>query len=256
MEQKKFGAAEKLLNDSLPPEFINQPACADTLAQRVELMGRQGRWPEAIADATLVLKYQPNDHYGYHTLAALLVITHDRPDYEQLCRRILPLFANTTNPYIAERMADDCLLLPQSGVDLQQVDRLATTAVTIGNDNLAMGYGYFQACKALSEYRLGHFSEAMGWAEKSLKTPQLFAQAKAYAVLAMAQWQLGQKDAAKTILAKGDTLAPRISPRHDTVDLGNAWLAWLYARILLDEADALIQPAATAQNNLDHPSQE
>ena len=205
-------------------------------------MARRGRWQQAAADAALALKYHPtNDHWPYHTLAGLLVITHNRLEYEKLCQKILPMFADTSNPYIAERVADDCLLLPDSGVDLQVVDRLATRAVTIGNDASAMGY--FQACKTLSEYRQGQFAEAVVWAEKSLKTDQAFAQAKGYAVLAMAQRQLGQKDVARATLAEGNTMAPGISHTNGTVDLGDSWVAWLFARITLDEAGQLIQPS-------------
>jgi serine/threonine protein kinase/tetratricopeptide (TPR) repeat protein len=238
--QKKFAEMEQLLNETLTPAFVAQPSSADLLATRCDLMARHGRWQQAAADAALVPKYLPNDHYRYHTLAGLLGITHHRPEYEKLCQRILPMFADTSNPYIAERVADDCLLLPDSGVDLQMVDRLATRAATNGND--ASAIGYFQGCKALSEYRQGQFSEAVVWAEKSLKTDQAFAQAKGYAVLALAQWQLGQKEKARAMLASGDSLAPRISSAQDAVDLGDSWAAWLFARILLDEAGQLIQP--------------
>ena len=238
--QKKFAEAEQLLNETLTPAFLAQPSSGDLLAVRSDLMARRGRWQQAAADAALVPKYLPNDHYRYHTLAGLLVITHNRLEYEKLCQKILPMFTDTSNPYIAERVADDCLLLPDSGVDLQVVDRLATRAAT--NENDASSIGYFQGCKALSEYRQGHFSEAVVWAEKSLKTDQPFAQAKGYAVLAMAQWQLGQKENARTMLAHGNSLAPQISSAKDTVDLGDSWVAWLFARILLDEAGQLIQP--------------
>ena len=209
------------------------------------LMARRGQWQQAVPDATLCLKYQPNDHYRYHTLAGLLVITHNRPEYEKLCQKILPMFADTSNPYIAERVADDCLLLPDSGADLQAVDKLADIAVAYTND--ANAIPYFQACKALSAYRRGQFSEAVVWAEKSLKTDQAFAQAKGYAILAMAQWQLGQKEKASAMVADGDALAPRISSAQDTVDLGDSWVAWLLARISLDEAGQLIQPDTAVQ---------
>jgi serine/threonine protein kinase/tetratricopeptide (TPR) repeat protein len=238
--EKKFPEAEQLLNEILTPAFVAQPSSGDLLAMRSDLMARRGRWQQAAADAALVPKYLPNDHWRYHTLAGLLVINHNRPEYEKLCQKILPMFAETSNPYIAERVADDCLLLPDSGVDLQVVDRLATTAITNGNDASAMGYS--QACKALSEYRQRQFSEAVVWAEKSLKSDQAFARAKGYAVLAMAQWQLGRKDKARAMLADGDSLAPRISSAQDTVDLGDSWAGWLFARISLDEAGQLIQP--------------
>jgi tetratricopeptide (TPR) repeat protein len=235
--QKKFGEAEQFLDEALTPAFVKMPASAGVLAARVDFMGRQGRWQEAAADAALVLKYQPADHYRYHILAGLLAITRNRADYEQLCQRILPMFTNTSNPYIAERVADDCLLLPKSGADLKQVNKLADMAVTSAADE-----PYFQACKALSEYRLGQFPEAGQWAEKSLKTSQVFARAKGCAVLAMVQWQLGQKDVARATLAEGNTLAPVISHTNGGVDLGDSWVAWLIARITLDEARQLIQP--------------
>jgi DNA-binding transcriptional regulator YbjK len=122
VEQKKFDEAEQLLDEALTPAFVRQTASAELLAQRVDLKGRRGRWQEAVADAALLLQLQPAEHYRYHTLTGLLAITHNRPAYEQLCQRILTTFTNTTNPYIAERMAQDCLLLPRSGVDLRWVD--------------------------------------------------------------------------------------------------------------------------------------
>jgi serine/threonine protein kinase/tetratricopeptide (TPR) repeat protein len=249
--QKKNGDAEQVLDAALTPAFISLPASADLLAARVELMGRQGRWQEAETNAILSVKYQPDDHYRQHTLAVLLVINHHRPEYEQLCGRILPQFADTKNPYVAERISGDCLLLPHSGVDFQAVDNLATKAVTIGKDDSAIGY--FEACKALSDYRLGKLPEAVEWAGKSLNTSQAPARAKGFAVLAMAKWQLGEKAEARTVLLEGEGLAPQIPATNGTVDLGNSWLAWLCARISLDEAAALIQPGAASDDNSSKP---
>jgi serine/threonine protein kinase/tellurite resistance protein len=251
MAQKKYGEADQLLNEVLTPAFVREPSSADLLVQRGDLMGRQGRWQEAAADAALLLEYQPAEHYRYHVLAGLLAMSDNRPAYEQLCQKILAKFANSTNAYIAERMASDCLLLTNAGVDLRLVDDLATTAVNVGTDDNAMAY--FQACKALSNYRLGRFPEAVTWAEKLPKSSHPFAQAKADAVLAMADWRLGQKEPARAILAKGDALAPSILPGHDGVDLGDSWLAWLFARVSLDEATALIQSGLTTEHNSSKP---
>jgi serine/threonine protein kinase len=249
--QKKFGEAKKVLDETLTPAFANKAASADLQFVRVGLMGRQGRWMEAEADINLYIAAKPDNHYGYHMLAALLAITRNQPAYNQLCQKILPMFAGTTDCYIAERVSDDCLLLPDSGADVQAVDKLADIAVACTND--ANTIPYFQACKALSEYRQGQFSEAVVWAEKSLKTDQAFAQAKGCAVMAMADWRLGKKTEARTLLAKGNALAPRISSAQDTVDLGDSWVAWLFARITLNEAFALIQPASPTERNSNNP---
>jgi hypothetical protein len=143
-------------------------------------------------------------------------------------------------------VAKACLFLPPSEADLPVIGHLADTTVTQGiGDSGAMPF--FQVCKALSEYRQGHFTEAVEWAQKSVKSPRIEAREHAYAVLAMADWQLGKKDEARAMLAKGDALAPSIMPPSIAEEPGNAWLAWLYARIQLDEATALVGSPAAAQ---------
>src|SRR5262249_34689442 len=143
MNQRKFAQAEDLLNDVLTAAF--QPSSASLLVQRVNLNGRRGRWREAAADAALALENQPSDHYRYHTLVALLAVNQDRPAYEDLCKQLVTKFPNPTNPFIAERIAQDCLLLPKSGVDLQLLDNLADAAVTLGTSDASLPY--FQASK-------------------------------------------------------------------------------------------------------------
>ena len=249
--QRKYPEAAQLLAEVLTPAFVTNPGCSDLLGRRLDLMGRQGRWAEALADATTLMQYQPTDYYWSYNVAALLVMAHNRPDYGQLCHRIPTTFAETTNPYIAQRIAEGCLLLPNSGADLQLVDRLATRAVTLGNGD-GGGIGYFQACKALSEYRKGSFPGAVEWAEKALKNSEVFARAKGCAVLAMAQWRLGLKDAARATLSEGNKLAQDMSS-NQAVDLGDGWINWLVARILLNEATELIANESTPGAKSNNP---
>jgi len=240
MAQKKLAEAQQLLDRTLTPAFVAKPASVNLLVLRVNVMGRRGRWQEASADAAHALDHQLTDHYHYHTLATLLAMTGDRAGYEKICNRLVVKFADSTNPYVAERIAQDYLLLPNSGADLTLIDKLADRAVTagIGTDGLP----YFQACKAMSQYRLRNFSEAIAWGEKAAKSSTGFAEAKAYAIVAMAHWQLGEKEEARAALGKGDELAPAISSAGaDDLDLGESWVAWLMARISLDEATKLIQ---------------
>jgi eukaryotic-like serine/threonine-protein kinase len=249
--QKKFGETEQLLGEVLTSAFVSRPSSLYLQIQRVDLMGRQGRWQEATADAVLILKVEPTESFNYHRLAGLLAITQDRPAFEQICQRFLTNFANPKNPYVAERMAQDCLLLPHSGADLALVDKLADVAVTLGSSEASLPY--FQACKAMSNYRLGRFPEAIEWAEKVTKSSLVEAQAKAFAVLAMAHWQLGQRDIARAMLAKGDTLAPSIQPARGAADIGESWVPWIFARVSLDEATGLIQSGSTTEHNSNKP---
>jgi serine/threonine protein kinase len=251
--EKRFADAQQLLDKMLTPALMTQPSSADLLAARAGLMGRQGRWQEAADDALLVLKNQPDDHYHYHRLAALLVETHQTVAYQKLCQTLVAKFPNPENPYVAERITQDCLLLPNSGVDLEVIDKVADTAVQRGSGDPAMPY--FLACKEMSAYRRRHFREAIDWGGKAVNSPGAEAQAraKAFAVLAMADWQLGQKSAARTALSEGDALAPGFSAEQGANDLGESWLAWLMARISLDEATALIQPVSPKTNDSNKP---
>jgi len=251
LEQRKYHDMEQLLAEVLTPEFLKLPACCTLVAHRLVVMGRQGRWSEA-ADATATLmQHQPAEYYWAYAMAALLAEAHNRPAYEQLCQRIPAAFIETTNPYIAWRIAEGCLLLPSSGANPRLVEELATKAVTLGNGD--SGIGYFRACKALSEYREGRFAQAVEWAEQARINSDVFACAEACAVLAMSQWWLGLKDGARDTVAEGNRLVPEV-PSTQTPDLGDGWLDWLVARILLNEATELIGNESTpgAKSNNQH----
>jgi len=84
------------------------------------------------------------------------------------------------------------------------------------------------------------FSDACELAEKALQKSEPFAQAEGCAVLAMARWRLGLRDPARASLSQGNKLAPELSTTG-AVDLGDGWLDWLIARILLDEAADLVE---------------
>jgi tetratricopeptide (TPR) repeat protein len=247
VSQKKFGEAVQLLDEVQTPAFVSQPSSVDFLVKILDLMARHGRWREASVEATFLLHVQPDEHYNYHRLACLLVMIHDRSDYEQLCQRLLTKFGNPTDPYVAEREAQDCLLVPHSGVDLALVDKIADTAIALGSHEPNLPY--FQACKAMSSYRLGRFAEAINSGEKAAGSSIPEAQAKAFAVLAMAHWQMGQSETARTMLTKGDALTPDVFATRDDADIGESWVAWLFARISLDEAASLIRSRSSMGNN-------
>jgi hypothetical protein len=76
---------------------------------------------------------------------------------------------------------------------------------------------------------------------------------QADAILALAYWELGRKDKARDVLAEGDKLAPSLPAGHDPIDLGDSWVAWLFARIQLDEAAKLIQPGPDVEGRPNKP---
>lgn len=244
MVEKKFDKAKEFLDGALLPEFIDQPSSSEFLVLRAGLEVRRGQWQEAANDCELAFKNQPLNYDRYALLAALLVKTHDRKAYDQFSEKILTIYPNTTDIFIADEVAKACLFFPPSRKNLPLIKHLADMTVTLGKgDEGAMPF--FQVCQALSEYRQGHFMEAAEWAQKTVDSPRLDAHGHAYAVLAMADWQLGKKDQAQAMLAKGERLAPTQLPAQEAEDSGNAWMAWLFARVSLDEATVLIASEST-----------
>jgi serine/threonine protein kinase/Tfp pilus assembly protein PilF len=241
MAEKKFDEAGRLLDESLTPALVGQPASADLLALRADLEARRGQWPEAANDAWLAFDRQPLKDERYSMVAALVLKAQNYPAYEQVRQKLLTLYPNTTNVFAADQVAKACLFMAPSGADLPLISRLADLTVTRGAGNEG-AMPFFEICKALSEYRQGHFVEAAEWAQKSVDSPSWEAHAHALAVLAMADWQLGKKDEARASLTKGIVLAPVILPATVAASPGNEWLAWLFARVQLDEAAELIRP--------------
>jgi hypothetical protein len=64
----------------------------------------------------------------------------------------------------------------------------------------------------------------------------------------LAHWQLGKPDTAVAMLQKGNELAPPIEFAPNVGSLGNDWMEWLSARIVLDEAASLIKTRENDRN--------
>src|SRR5262249_42885613 len=124
-KQGKFSEADQLLAD---PDFVTKPSGA-FLRMRAAIYGQRGQWQQAADDAALAHEKEPTNADTCHLLAPLLVITQNRAGYERLCHQIHTTFTNVTDPHVANRMAKDCLLLPSTNVDLQQIGKWANTAV-------------------------------------------------------------------------------------------------------------------------------
>ncbi|HXJ56307.1 MAG TPA: hypothetical protein VNU68_06550, partial [Verrucomicrobiae bacterium] len=238
MRNRVLSLISKRSSGDLP---MSSEESGSLLALKSAIEARHGQWEDAATDAARSLEFQPLASFRWSMVAALYLKTDNHSAYEAFCKKLVSEYRDTTNIFYADQVAKACLFLPAPDIDLAVLGRLADTAVTLGaRDEGAMPF--FSICKGLAEYRLGHFAASAEWAQKTLKSPRKDAYPHAYAVLALAHWKLDQKDDARAMLAAGEALAPRQMPANVTEDPGTAWLAWLYARIQLDEAELLINP--------------
>jgi hypothetical protein len=137
-------------------------------------------------------------------------------------------------------MAKDCLILPRPGAVLTVPTELANTAVTQGDGDKG-ALPFFQCCKALAEFRVGHYEEAVKWADLAAKGPLPHSQAEAAAIIAMAHFKLNQSEKALTALADCNSIIAEKLPKPDKEELGTDWRDWIIAHALQSEARQMIE---------------
>jgi hypothetical protein len=147
-------------------------------------------------------------------------------------------------------MAKFSLILPRPGADLKVLSELAASALAGSQDDPALHF--FQGGMALAEYRQGHWDKAADLAQKSAEGLSPYSRAQAYAILAMAQFNLRQAEAARGSLAQCvDVIGTRF-PKLEGGNLGRDWRDWIIAHALQSEAKRMIEgePAVTRPADL------
>ena len=202
------------------------------------LLLRLGRGAEARAAWKEELAAHPPKHDDWFGYAELCLFLGDEAEYRRARRDLLAQFGSTTDPAVAERTGRACLLLPAPEDELRQAVALTERAVAAGRSGHEFAYPYFLFAQGLARYRQGRFDDAIklmtGEAASVMgPSPRL--------VLAMAQYQKGQKDQARKTLAAAIASYDWSAAKADNHD---AWIA----HILRREAEALILrnlPAST-----------
>jgi tetratricopeptide (TPR) repeat protein len=239
----------RLLEPELNEEKASNIAAdiPEAWAVLAEDQARRERWPEARTAAAKFLETRPGDPNAYHLLAPLLAQSGDMAAYSALCAEISRLFAGATDPHVADRMAKDCLILARKEADLLIPDALAEAAVTHGLGDPG-SLPYFQFCKALAEYRQGRWASATEWAQRAATNANLYASAESHAVLAMAQFQAKQIEAARSALRKCEEIIESKMGRPGSGDLGQDWRDWIIVHALFAEASDMIGTGDGANN--------
>jgi serine/threonine protein kinase len=241
--------AAQLLSDVLTPAIAGEPASVSLLRDRAGFMARHGRWKEAASDMLRVVQSVQVDPLDYHRLAPLLVASADWEGYRRHCQRELAQFGSNKDPLIADRMAKDCSISLASGVDFKAIQGWTTTSCTLAQTHYS--FAHIQCTRGLAEYRQGNFTNAVEWVQKSItralarRDDVQWHFMEAYAVLAMAQHQLGQNAEAKDSMKNSAGVEANMS-KLDGGDIGHDWIDWIIAHKLLEEAKTLIegQPSA------------
>jgi eukaryotic-like serine/threonine-protein kinase len=240
--QGKSQEAEQMLNDLVS----KTPHSSDLLRVRARYWAQRGRWKEAAAGFIELTEAKPEgkNHTpvyseDWHKLATLLVQSGNLTRYREQCQWGVEHFGDTRDLATAHRIAKDCLILPDSGVDLRVVGRLADLCTNGGNK-----WGPYGATKALTDYRQGRFASAADWAEQTLAhrigEPNWLT-VETSAILAMARRQLKQDELAQAALTRAQSEANKHLSKLDSGDVSADFLDVIISYALLHEAKALIE---------------
>ncbi len=249
LAQHKYDQVEQLFTSMLASDSRSQGPALEVLRVRGDTRARTARWQEAVADLNKVLEQSPTNRPAYHSLSVVLAQTGDAPAYSRCCAGELARFGGTDDPFVANQIVSDCLLLPPTNLLTQ--GRLPE--ITIASSTNHEAIPAFALNRGLLEYRLGHFESAADWLRRSLNDPAVnvaaarSCEACEYLVLAMVQHRLNRATQARESLAKGLDIVDKNGPRPEGGDLGRNWREWTTARILAREAKTLM-PGGWAMN--------
>jgi serine/threonine protein kinase len=243
--------------DNLPPEFAQFPTeVADTcagFAYYYATIGREKDAAEFLRRATLAQErlQNPIDSFNaLQTLARMRLRLGDLSGYREACAKLAVPLSSGANDASWEYWDDEvnmgriftCCLGPNA-VDDPNV--LVKQAEECAAHNRLQAPYLDLVLLGSAHYRAGHYQEAAQYCEESIAqypsdpppshgtvlAPQLF--------LAMAKWQMGQRDDARSLLRE---IEPAIEKSLATPNL--LWTRQLTKDQLRREAEALIEPKA------------
>ncbi len=259
----KMQEADDLL-EQVPAELFSPSLEATTIFRYLGMWNiLRGRWKKA-ADRFSVLvqvnqvdKSDRTDRATSDLLLAapLLIQAENLSGYNQMRRMELTRLSGTSNLIAAEQLLKTSLLAPADPTVMALLEPLAKLLTdSLASKDPAINDASFYAAwrsfaLALREYRLGNFAAAENWLERCARYPNQAPScvANTHILLGMARLHLGKTQAADTELKLGRKLVEDLfAKKLELSDSKSGLLAgWLTARILLREADELVE----SQNN-------
>ena len=249
ISQERFQEADEVLGDLV----LTQPTLdgAAVLRSLGEWHACQGRWKEAAERLQQLLVVNEFDSPDVVTLdflqyGSVLVELDDKDAYEKFRRAAIARYSGTTFPF-ADRIVKISLLRPADKPLLESLAPLSlATWQSFQNDSKG-GQDSFRAAwecipQALLAYRWGDHKKAEEWSRRCLKYSESNAPraATAHILLSMTLRQTQRIQDASTELDLGRKLVgDKFSQPldHGSV-LQGFWFDWLFAKILMTEADA------------------
>ena len=249
VSQEKFEEAEALVAGI----NFEQPTVEGAAALRAlgEWRALQNDWTPAARHFKKLLQVDQLDGVDVCTLDYLecgpaLIESGDTEGYARFRQEAIERFASKPYPF-ADRIIKISLLLPVEAALLKTIEPMAEASVASfdnGTNSEVFLAAWRSVSLALWEYRRGHFDETVAWCQRCLAYSEHIAprSAAAQVLLAMADWNLHHRAQARAELAEVQTAIE--NHFKSGLDRGTGvegfWFDWVFCRLLLTEAGALI----------------
>ena len=212
----------------------------------------KGDWAQAAERFNLLLEADQKDNSWQITedllkAGPILIERGDLKGYERFRQAAIARFADTTDPILAERTLKISLLTPADDKlihSLQPFYDISAKSMDKAGANPVME-SWRCVSLALMAYRQNYTPTAKDWCRRCLAYPQYnpARAATAHIIQAMACYRLGELETAQSELVLGrDGIKVEFAKG---LNVGNGslgfWYDWLFARILLREAEALME---------------
>jgi serine/threonine protein kinase len=247
--QRRYAQAAPLLSNIAEvlrrAKPVNDPTMLDVTKKLAKCQAALGNYAEAarllriVVDARIA-QNGPNgsdeESFDWIHLAITLVAAGDHDGYQRVCRELMPRFTDDQDKYygfFCERILKLCSLTAHAGVSEAVIDRLARDV----NNPMREWQSIALAMRA---FRAGQWTKAEDLLQK-LETPyEPINRIYANLLLAMVRHYQGRYPEASVLLVRArDALDGNWPPSGNTV--APLWYDWLYLRVLLNEATALIE---------------
>jgi tetratricopeptide (TPR) repeat protein len=259
VNEEKYQEAD----DVISKVSLSEPTMEGALVVRSvgEWHALENRWKPAAERFNLLLKIDELDGWDTYTLDYLelgpaLIEDGDIKGYEEFRRAAIARFTGTTYR-VMDRIVKVSLLLP---ADKQVINSLLPLAEVARNYFTNQSQGdIFQAAwrsvsLALLEYRRGNYTKAVEWCQRCLGYAEYNAPrtATAKVILAMSAFRLGRVEEARAELAEAqETIENRFRTGLDRgTGVQGFWFDWVFGRILLKEATALVEERGEGTNEV------
>lgn len=255
LKRNDFAQADELIENLPPDETKASLETVTVLRSLGEWHAVRGEWRLAadryVTLQRMIVPAEASDTYRASSdllpAAALLMECSDLPGYEESRAAAAERFEQTSKLLVAERALKSCLLAPASDATLKKLTPLVAcvTNYLSSPEPDPPWASWVSVVLGLYQYRSGQFAAALESASRhsAYGTSNPARTALARCVMAMSYQQLGKPEQARAELSMaGELIEPRFQGELDLGDDEHGhWYDWLIARVLLREADGLIE---------------